>query len=44
LKEGKNPNWYPECIRLEDIEGLKAYTFGGYIKKDENRLVVFPLS
>jgi gamma-glutamylcyclotransferase (GGCT)/AIG2-like uncharacterized protein YtfP len=32
-KEGKGNNWYPECIQLEDMEGLKAYTFGGYTEK-----------
>lgn len=29
-KEGDGVNWYPECIRLEDIDGVEAYTFAGY--------------
>lgn len=36
-KEGKGANWYPECIRLEDIDGLEAYTFAGHdVKKKES--------
>lgn len=32
-QEGKGPGWYPERIRLDDIEGFPAYTFGGYQSK-----------
>lgn len=26
-QEGDNSNWYPDCIRLDDIDGVPAYTF-----------------
>lgn len=29
-KEGKSVNWYPERIRLADIDGVATYTFAGY--------------
>ena len=32
-KEGKSIHWYPECIRLEDIEGIPTYTFAGFSAK-----------
>ena len=25
--EGKSSNWYPDIVELEEIEGIKAYTF-----------------
>lgn len=28
-QEGNSANWYPECIRLDDIDGVEAYTFAG---------------
>lgn len=35
-KEGKGANWYPECVRLDDIDGLEAYTFAGHqVKRKE---------
>lgn len=41
FKEGKSPNWYPDCVRLDDIDGLEAYTFAGYdvkVKEPFNRV------
>lgn len=32
-QEGKGASWYPECIRLQDIDGLEAYTFAGHQEK-----------
>lgn len=32
-REGRGANWYPEKIRLDDIDGYPAYTFGGYRPK-----------
>lgn len=26
-REGKGANWYPDCMRLDDIDGIPAYTF-----------------
>ena len=26
-QEGPGPDWYPDCVQLEDIDGLPAYTF-----------------
>ena len=32
-KEGKGTNWYPECVRLDDIDGIPAYTFTSKAEK-----------
>lgn len=31
--EGIGTSWYPECVRLEDINGIPAYTFGSHEEK-----------
>ncbi|MCR4649043.1 MAG: gamma-glutamylcyclotransferase [Lachnospiraceae bacterium] len=31
--EGKSGNWYPDCIEIGEIQGLKAYTFTNKITK-----------
>ena len=31
--EGNGASWYPECVRLEDINGIPAYTFGSHEEK-----------
>lgn len=32
-QESPHTNWYPERIKLDDIDGIPAYTCGGYQKK-----------
>ena len=34
-KEGRAENWYPDSIRLDDIDGIPAYTFAGYRVKQK---------
>jgi len=34
-QEGNTSRWYPECIRLDDIDGMEAYTFAGYDVKNK---------
>jgi len=34
-QEGKSPNWYPNCIQLEDIDGIPAFTVAGYQLKQK---------
>lgn len=34
-QEGKGENWYPDCIRLDDIDGLPAFTFAGGVPKEK---------
>lgn len=33
-QEGRGANWYPEMVRLDDIDGIPAYTCGGYQEKE----------
>jgi hypothetical protein len=34
-KEGKGSGWYPDCVHLDDIDGIPAYTFAGYQVKNK---------
>ena len=33
-REGKGPDWYPQCVRLDDIDGIPAYTFSNPEEKE----------
>lgn len=35
VKEGCGQNWYPDCVQLEDIDGIPAYTYAGYTVKNK---------
>ena len=43
-KEGQSDKWYPQLVRLPDIEGMPAYTFGNpYEKKHDSFEEVSPV-
>lgn len=34
-QEGKGINWYPDCIQLDSIDGVEAFTFTTHVEKEK---------